>query len=811
MTRRQGKKTEVDVSTGNAPRPPEAEGSSLRHIGRSASRREDLLLVNGQGRYLADLPHADAMELTFVRSSFAHARILAVDTEAARKAPGVLAVLTGEDAAELPSMPVIWRQENLQVPDYPALARDAVHYSGQPVAVVVASSREAAEDAAELVDVDYEELPVVIDARAALEEDAPLLHPVLGTNEACRFQVRSGDVEAAFASAHAVVRADLEIQRQTALPMEGRGILVHPDSTEGLMIWATVQHPHLYRDHLAEMFALPYDRVRVIVPDLGGAFGAYYEVYPEDVAAVWVARTLGVKVRWLEDRHEAFLGTVHARQQHHRAALALGADGRILAVRDEIVADLGAYVDYSGAGPSHLTGWFLTGPYDVPAVDIDARCAFTNKVRAGAYRGFGQPEATFVMERLADLAADELGLDPIEFRRRNVIVPEQFPYELPSGPTMDSADLPGLLDLVVDAVGYDEFRLRQAQSRATGATRRTGLGIGLYTEFTGSSPSRALGGNGYRSPGWECVTLDVLRDGRIRALSGVSHFGQGARTALAQIAAERLGVSPDDVTVVSGDTGHVRHGNRGSVGSRSAVIAGQAMNRAAIELAERIKVVAAELLEADPDDIRLDAGRARVVGSDASVSFAEISTATYLQHRILPGDENPTLEVTAFFDPTGTPFGSGAHAAVVEVDVETGHLTVLRYVIVHDCGTIINPAIVEGQVLGGAVQGLGGALLEELLYDELGQLRTASMMDYLIPTASEVPEMEIRHQVTPSPLNPLGVKGAGEAGTVAPAAALANAVSDALGAQVHALPLSPSRIWQLAQQAPRGEARHASR
>lgn len=777
-------------------------GTPFRHIGRNSPRSEDLALVNGLGRYLADLPHTGAYELAFVRSTFAHARILDVRTGDASREPGVLAIVTAKDLAALPPIPVIWRQEGLLVPDYPALAGDVVHHVGQPIAAVVARTREEAEDAADLVEVDYHELAAVTDAREALKDGAPILHPRLATNEAYHTEIHAGPVDDIFRSAEAIVEAEFDIQRQTALPMEGRGILIHPDDgAGGVTVWATVQHPHLYRDDLAEMFGLPRDQIRVIVPDLGGAFGAYYQVYPEDVVALWVARNYRVNVRWLEDRQESFLGTVHARQQHHVASVALSAEGRILAVRDTITADLGAFIDYSGAGPCQLTGLYLTGPYDIQAVDIVIQGALTNKVRAGSYRGFGQPEAAFVMDRLVDLAAHRLGLDPVDMRRRNVIPPDKFPYRLASGPVMDSANLPGLLDMVVHAVGYDAIRSRQTAARLTGSPTRIGVGFGLYTEYTGSGPSRALGGRGYRAPGWECVTIDIQRDGRIRALSGVSHFGQGARTALAQIAAERLGVAPSDITVVSGDTGRVPHGNRGSVGSRSAVIAGEAMNRAAGELAQRIREVAADLLEADPTDVVLEGGRASVAGSGAAgISFAELGDRAYLQHQP-SGGGRPALEVTAYFDPPDSPFASGAHAAVVEVDIETGVPTLLRYVVAHDCGTVINPAIVEGQILGGTVQGLGGALLEELVYDDEGQLRTGSMMDYLTPTVGEVPDIEILHQVTRSPLNPLGVKGAGEAGTIAPPAAISNAVSDALGVEIHALPISPARVCELVQEA----------
>jgi carbon-monoxide dehydrogenase large subunit len=514
---------------------------------------------------------------------------------------------------------------------------------------------------------------------------------------------------------------------------------------------------------------------------------------------VWAAQRLGSGVRFVEDRAEAFLSTVHARQQHHRAAFALAQNGKVLAVRDDLVTDIGAFNDYSGVGPSYYTATYLTGPYDIPAVDIRLRCSFTNKVRSGGYRGFGQPQATFVLERLMDLAAERLDMDPAQIRRINLVPPERMPHTIPTGPTMDSGDFPAVLQTLLANAGYDSLRDEQRRAREQG--RCVGIGIALYTEATGTGSSRGMAQRGYHSGGWESVTVRIARDGRITAYSGVSHIGQGIRTALAQLCADQLGVTPDDVTVVTGDTDLVLAGNRGSIGSRSMVVAGQAMNQASADLADLVKDIAAELLETDPAELELSDGRVSVKGVPSeSLTLAQISAAAASRHQI-DATRPPILQAVAAYEPPPTmlPFGSGGHLAVVEVDTTTGHIDIVRYVVVHDCGTVVNPALVEGQIRGGTAQGIGGALLEELVYDEQGQLRTGTMMDYLLPTAMEIPEVEIAHQETPCPFHPLGVKGCGEAGAVGPAAALANAVSDAVGAPFNSLPLTPERVWQAAR------------
>ena len=766
-------------------------------IGRSVPRQEDPLLVSGRGRYFSNVTGPDMLQVAFVRSPLPHARISRIDTRAARAETGVLAVLTGTDLGDRNGpVPVIWQLPGLLVPHYPALATETVSYAGQPVAAVVAQTRALAEDAAELVEVDYDPLPVVADINAADGPGAVLVHPELGTNEAYRTRVGSADAcAAAFHGADAVVEATLTIQRQTAFPLERRGFAVAPDgATGGVTVTATVQHPHLVRDFLAGFLRLAPHLTRVVAPDLGGAFGAYYNIYPEDLVVAWAAHRYRRAVCYIEDRQESFLSTVHARQQHHRIAAAFTRDGRILGLRDEITTDLGAFLDYSGVGPSFYTASFLTGPYRIPAADIGLRTLFTHKVRSGAYRGFGQPQATFVLERLLDIAGGRLGLDPLELRRRNLLRPEEFPYRTATGATMDSGNYEPLLSAAAAAVA-------EARSQPPTPGLLRGFGVAMYSELTGSSPSATLAARGYRSGGWERVSAVVQRDGSVLVHSGVSHLGQGIRTGLSQICAARLGMEPDQVVVVTGDTARVVAGNRGSVGSRSAVIAGAAADQASRSLAQALRTAAAGLLETAAEDIELAGGRAAVRGvPEKSVGFADIAEAAFLG-RIEGG---PVVEAAATYDPETVAFGAGAHAAVVDVDPVTGAVHIVDYAIAHDSGVVINPGLVEGQILGGAAQSIGGALLEELVYEADGQLSTGSTMGYLIPTAAEIPLVKILHQQTPAPWHPLGIKGCGEAGTVGPAAALANAVSDAIGGQITGLPLSPFRIWDMVRAAADG-------
>lgn len=787
------------TSTSGAPK--RNESTDQPYAGRSVGRSEDRRLLRGEGRYIENIPVDDALEICFVRAPLAHATIDAIHTAAAADADGVVAVVTADQlGGSNGPVPVLWQLPGLTIPHYPALAESVVSYAGQPVVAVIATSRELAEDAAELVEIAYTGRPAVTNSLTAVEPGGPLVHDQYGSNIAYESHFRSDNVDQIFASAHAVVEDELQIHRHTAVPLQRRTILVRSDPTDQrLTVWATVQHPHLFRDHVAGVLGIPIDDMRVIAPDIGGAFGVYYDIYPEDLVAVWAARSLGRSVRYVEDRAEAFLSTVHARQQHHRAALALAADGKVLAIRADIVTDIGAFIDYSGVGPSYYTSTYLTGPYEIPAADIRLRCAFTNKVRSGGYRGFGQPQATFVLERMMDLAAAKLQLDPVEIRRTNLIPPGKFPYRIPTGPVMDSGDYPGVLDSLLDSAGYVALRRTQEQARQQG--RRVGIGIAMYTEATAPGASRGMAARGYMTGGWESATIRIAQDGRITVYSGASHIGQGIRTALAQVCADKLGVTPEDITVVTGDTDLVVAGNRGSIGSRSMVVAGQAVNQAAADLVNLIKDIAAELLETDAADLQVANGAVTVKGVPShSLTLAEISTAAANRHHIEP-TRPPILQTVAAYEPPPDmgAFGSGAHLAMVEVDTRTGRVDILKYLVVHDCGTVINPALVEGQIRGGSAQGIGAALLEELVYDDDGQLRTGTMMDYLLPTAMEIPAIEIVHQETPCPFHPLGVKGCGEAGTVGPAAALANAVSDALGTPMNVLPLTPERLWLAAQ------------
>lgn len=761
-------------------------------VGTAVRRREDPLLVSGRGLFLEDEIPSDALHLSFIRSPFARARIVSIDTELAQAMDGVVAVVTADELQ--PSdleVPVVWRSPGLLIPRYEALASNRVSHAGQPVVAVVATSRSSAEDAAALVDIDYDiEDPVTSIDKAA--ENSSLVHPDLGTNVAYQTTSATGDIETAFASAHLVVSGVFNTPRQTALPMQRRGCLASFNHRSGkLSVRATVQHPHLLKEHLAESLGLADEQVHVYVGDLGGAFGAYYEIYPEDLVVASLALTYRKPIVWVEDRMEGFLTTVHARAQQHTAELALAADGRILGLRANIDVDVGAFIDYSGVGPAALTLVSMTGPYVVPALATQLRCLFTNLVRVGAYRGFGQPEAVFTLERLMDMAADQLAIDPLEIRRRNAV--RSFPYQSSAGPVLDSGDFAGLLDLGQALLD----RGPRVGPPAKGWQR--GCGVAMYVEMTGTGPSKHMRARGYMTGGWEAATAEVTSTGNLRIYSGASHLGQGIRTSLAQICAEQFGIDPYSIEVITGDTDLVRSGNRGSIGSRSAVIAGQAVHEAAMALRSRVLRVASHLLEVGAEDLRLADGKVMVAGAPGEeVTLRALYREVRMRH-LIPPEEDADLIETKFWEPQGLSYASGLHIAWVDVDLDTGRVRVVDYGVAHDCGIVINPLNVEGQVRGGTVQGFGAALLEELIYDEWGQLRTGSLMDYLVPLASDVVDFTIEHQETPAPNVPLGAKGCGEAGIIAPPAAIVNAVANAIGQHpdLNALPLHAERVWRV--------------
>jgi carbon-monoxide dehydrogenase large subunit len=777
-------------------------GSAQQFTGRALRRREDPDLLRGVGRYVGDIEPAGTLHVAILRSPHAHARIRGVDASAARALPGVAAVVTAADLGTF-NRPIPNRFPHPALryyPQYP-LARDKVHYVGEPVAAVVADDRYLAEDALEQIAVDYEPLPALVDPAAALAAAPPggaastILHDDQGApdNLAGRFGQQYGDVEAAFAQAAAVVRGRFVVGKCAGIPMECRGLVAAVGDTGQLVVWNATQTPHMIRDILAGLLDLPQQQVRVITPDVGGAFGVKEPFYPEDFLVPYLALRLRRPVKWLEDRRENLLASIQERGQVHEAELAVAADGRILGLRDRFVADTGAFCPWGIVVPL-ITSTVLPGPYKVPAFRCDVEVAYTSTCPLAPYRGAGRPPAVFVVERLLDEAARALGLDRADIRRRNFVPPDEFPYAVGlqardgSALVYDSGNYPACLDRVLELIDYPRFAAERAAARAAG--RFLGLGLGFAVENNGLGPH-------------EGARVRVDPGGRVLIATGACSQGQGHLTTLAQVAADVLGVDPAAVSVIGGDTEGIPYGT-GTFASRTAVAAGNAVLLATRRVRELALQVAAHMLEANVADVELADGAARVRGApDRQVALgalAEFAGAPY------PGRSQPAglpvgLEATEYFVPTSATYSNGAHAAVVEVDPATGAVAVLRYAIVHDCGNVINPLVMEGQILGGLVAGLGNALLEEVVYDGSGQLLSGSFLDYLIPTAPDTPALRLAHVCTPSPLNPLGVKGVGESAIIAVPAAVNNAVADALGVRADETPLSPAKVRALVDEA----------
>ena len=759
-------------------------------VGRSLKRHEDERLLRGDGRFVADLSLPGQLHVAFVRSPFAHARIDRIDSGAALEQPGVVTVVTRDDVPAGPLPPFLWDtppeklvralQPDLRPCHPPLLASNAL-YAGQALAAVVAESRYLAEDAAELVEVDYAPLEPVPDVDRALAAGAPVVHDGWADNVAVRFVVGKGDVEAGLARAAVVVRERFSIQRQAGLPMETRGALGTFDAASGqLTLWSATQNAHPLRRALARVTGLAAERIRVIAPDVGGGFGIKGVLYPEDLLVGLLAIRLGRPVKWIEDRLEHMLSAVHAREQQHEVELGLDEDGMILALRDDILVDTGAYNPLGLVIPYNTIA-HLMGPYRVPAFEATARGVITTKVPTAPYRGAGRPEAVFAVERAMDLAARRLGLDPVELRLRNLVQPDEMAldtgilYRDGEPLVLDAGDLPAALRRVTELVGWDE----RDDDRLEG--RLLGRGVGVYVEGTGIGP-------------YEGALVEVKEDGRVSVKTGACSQGQGHATVFAQVCADHLGVDPDAVDFVGGDTEGLEKG-WGTVASRCAVVAGNAVASAAGEVREQILRLAGEELEIAPADLVVDQGRVTPIGSpERALDLASVA-------RLARAGGTP-LSATTYYEPPTVTWSSGAHAVVVAVDPETGEVELLRYAVVHDCGREINPMIVAGQVHGGVAQGIGGALYEEVVYDEEGQLLTGTLADYLVPTAGEVPVLAVEALETPSRLNPLGIRGVGEGGAIGPPAAIANAVEDALrgsGCVVRRTPLTPSYVRSLVE------------
>lgn len=760
-----------------------------RWIGRPVRRREDPKFLRGRARYVDDLSMPGMIHMVVVRSTVGHARLRAVRLEAARGAGAMAAVAAGDVAGAIrPVPPTAAEGAQVATVPHPVLADGVVRYVGEPVAVVAAATRSAAEDAAALVEIDYDPLPAVTDVEQSLGA-AVVLHQTVADNVLVRWERSHGDVDGAFRSAARVVEQTFRIPRLSAVPIEPRGAVAQFDPGSDLLtVWCSAQDPHRPLAQLARMLNRPDDRIRVIVPDVGGGFGSKGAIGPEVALAAWLAMRTGRPVKWVEDRRENLAASYQGRGVVVAMAMALDGGGRILAVRARVVADVGAYLFPSTPVVPVTASMLLTGAYAIPAASVQTLGVATNKVPTGPYRGAGRPEAAYVVERMLDLAAGELGVDPVELRRRNIIPRDRFPYRTPLGFSYDSGDYARALDRACGLVEYDRWRERQAAARREG--RLVGVAVTLSVERAGAQL-------------WESAAVQVAPSGRVVVRIGSTSNGQGHATIFAQIAAELLQVDLDAVTVEQGDSAVVPRGV-GTFGSRSVTIGGSALVRAVEQVQSKAVAIAAHLLEGRASDVGWTDGRLHIRGvPDRSVTLAEVAAAAYQPAR-LPPDMEMGLAASAIFRLPGPVFPSGAYAAVVEVERDTGAVQIHRLVAVDDAGRIINPLLAEGQVIGAAVQGLGQVFSEEVVYDHDGQLLTSTLAEYALPRAAQVPDLTSEFLETRSPLNPLGAKGVGEAGTIAVPAVIANAVLDGLaplGIRHLDFPLTPRRVWEMMRQA----------
>jgi carbon-monoxide dehydrogenase large subunit len=783
----------------------------MKLVGSSVRRVEDPRFLRGQAQYVDDVRLPGMLHAAFVRSPHAHAKIVGIDTKRALAVPGVRRVFTGEDTKHLkplglPFRPEIFPREVFKQGEWPVLARGKVRYVGEPIAVVIAESRYAAEDGAEQVDVDYAPLDPAVDPEAAMKPGGPLVHEELGDNIRMHFASSAGDVEAAFRKAAFVLRERFHTNRHCAHPMEGRATLAKPEPNGDVTLWTSTQMPHMVRTRSADIIGFPEHKLRVIGPDVGGGFGLKCHVFPEEPLTCWLALQMGAPVKWLEDRRENLVNSFHAKEDIVYCEMGFASDGTLLGMRAKIIGDLGAYSadPWPSAFEALQLAAGLPGPYRLRDYDFVVDCVATNKTTLSVYRGVGLPAAVLVHEHMMDLAARRLNVDPAALRKKNMIRPDEFPYVSASGLQYDTGSSTDALDKALGMADYAGFAKRRQDAERRG--RRLGIGICTYIEQTGF-------GTGYWKPfGIQHCTYDsaIVRmdpSGGVTLSVGTFSHGQGHHTTYAQMLADELGVRVEDVSFHQGDTLGTAYG-WGTWGSRSVVAGGGAVVGAARKVREKMLRIAGHMLEASPSDLEVVPGKVQVKGvASKSVAVADIAKAAVFSIWRLADGEEPGLEATQYYDPPPTTYANATHVAEVEVDPETGAAKIVRYVVVEDCGRIINPMIVDAQVVGGVVQGIGEALFEHLQYDEHGQLLTTSLMDYLVPTAADVPDFEVGHIETLSPTTANGVKGMGEGGTIAAPAAIANAIANALassGAKVNTLPLTPERVWTMASQgAPR--------
>lgn len=782
---------------------PEAE------VGRSRRRKEDQRLITGRTRWTDNIQLPGMLHLAMVRSPFAHANITAIDTHEAKAAPGVIGVFTGADLKDTQGVNAnAWPLSAEQkTPEHLPLAIEHVACAGEIVAVVVARSAAEARDAAELVDVDYEELPAVLDLREAVKDEV-LTHPSLGTNTSDVWKLDSaeqgsgGDIEAAIARAREdgiVIEREYRQQRLVPAFMEPRSTVVDPTG-EQLVVWSATQIPHILRFLVAATMGIPESKLRVIAPDVGGGFGGKLQTTPEEFATIAVARRLGKPCKYTETRSESILSAHHGRDQIQKLTLAAEKDGRVTGLKVELLADLGAYVAIVGGGVPVLGAWMFNSIYKFDAYQFNCRTVLTNKTWVDAYRGAGRPEATYGIERLMDELAVEVGVDPLEIRAKNWITHDEFPFTTVAGMTYDSGNYEAATARAKELFGYDELRAEQRRRRESNDPVQLGIGISTFTEMCGLAPSRVLGSLNYGAGGWESAGIRMLATGKVEVVTGASAHGQGHETAWSQIVADRLGVPFEDIEVLHGDT-QVAPRGMDTYGSRSLVVGAEAVIRAADKVIEKAKPIAAHMLEASVDDIEFAAGRFGVKGTDRGVTMPEVALETWTCHNLPDGIE-PSIDADATFDPDTFSFPHGTHLCAMEVDTETGATKMRSYVAVDDIGNIVNPLIVEGQEHGGLVQGIAQALWEGAEYDENGTLVTGSFVDYTLPTSADTISFVTDHTTSPSTTNTLGTKGVGEAGTIASTPAVVNAIVDAvrhLGVDDVAMPCTPERVWRAIQ------------
>ncbi len=775
-------------------------------IGTRVLRREDPELLTGEGRFTDDLKIPTALWLGVVRSPFGRAKILSIDTSAAKAAPGVVAVYT---AADLQSewagpIPSAWQvTPDMKSPAHYPLASGSANYVGDPVAVVVANSPKEAADAVGMVDVEYEQLPAVVDLEDALS-DRVVIHGELGTNVSYVWELNPNPdgIKAAFDNAAYVVKERYIQQRLIPAAMEPRSVAVVPSPMGGdYTVYSATQIPHILKVMLGLTVGISESKIRVIAPAVGGGFGSKLDVYPEELLCLALARKHRLPVRWTEERSENSQATIQGRGQVQWIELASDKNGKLTGVRADIIADMGGYQQLITAGVPLLGAFLYHGVYDTPAYAFKCTGVYTNKTPTDAYRGAGRPEATYAIERAMDALAVKVGVDTVEIRRRNFIPTESFPYNSPAGLVFDSGDYAANFTQGLNFAGYDALRKKQAEMRASGSKKHLGIGISFFVEMCGLAPSRVLASLNYSAGGWESATVRILPTCKVQVVTGTAPHGQGHETSWAMIAADKLGISPDDVEVLHSDTAISPFG-LDTYGSRSLSVGGTAVYIATERVLDKARKIAAHLLEASEEDLDYAGGNFSVKGSPEKVlPLAAVAFESFTAHN-LPDGMEPNLEASTSWDPPNFTFPYGTHIAVVEVDEDTGKVDLVRYVAVDDCGNRINPLIVEGQVHGGLAQGIGQALFEEAVYDETGNLLTATLADYLVPSAAELPSFELDHTVTPSPTNPLGVKGIGEAGAIASPPAVMNAIVDALshfGKINIDMPASPEKVWKAIQ------------